>query len=224
MGGVFGSMLDPLLRTVLKKSRATHRAARDAIDKAARKAQVDDIARRQGVPPSSLPRAKPYNHNVSKNTNPAVAKGRADPAEVARQKDLYQNGMNSQTVDDAMARVTNKPRRPKSTAERNLMRKELKQQAYRDLRKEGCSPAEAKKWASQYADEQFPRGPRIPQPMLHNPDMNLGGPTPTHTYGDSAVNNALGQSAKSERNNFLKYLQDEHNAGRGDHLVNVNLT
>lgn len=133
--------------------------------------------------------------------------------------------MNGQTVDETLGRVDNTPRRPSTTAARNQARDELARRGERDLIREGLPVRETRDAARRYADETFPpRGGGTPEQFTHNPDMHLGGRPETTTHGDGSVNNAFGKMATSERPGFVEHLRQQSRDGKGDSLVNVEIS
>lgn len=205
---------------VLAGSRRAHRARLDDVDRAARQRNLDDIAASRGTTADQLPRTPQYRMNASQHIARHRSARNADPAEIARQRELQQHGMNTQTVRQTLDQMATNRRVP-STELRNSLRRQLFRQGRMDLRAAGYSRRDADRLARQYADNQFPStGGRQPQQVLHNQDLNLGGRGDTYTYGDGPVNNAFGRMSRAERAAFQAWLQKQD----PDAVVNVLLT
>lgn len=205
---------------VLAGSRRAHRARLDRLDRGARQRNLDDIAARRGTTADQLPRTPQYRMNASRHIARHRSARNADPAEIARQRELQQHGMNTQTVRQTLDQMATNRRVP-TTQLRTTLRDDLYVEGMADLRAAGYSRRDADRLARQYADNQFPSTPgNQPQQVLHNQDLNLGGRGDTYTYGDGAVNNAFGKMSKAERSAFQAWLRQQD----PDAVVNVLLT
>lgn len=164
-----------------------------------------NIAAQQGVPVDQLPRTPVYELNHVPYTGKL---GAEHEAELARQLKLWEHGFNTQTVAQALDNLANP--RPSSTELRNQFRQGLQERTFNDLLEIGYGPQEAAMFAEEYALKQFPKeSGLITNPVIHNPDMAIGGPAEAGTYGDWQVNNALGTLTKQERDAFIAWLKTQ---------------
>ncbi|WP_126315444.1 hypothetical protein [Mycobacteroides chelonae] len=194
-----------LSNNIANEARSIHRAALDAQEWAKGEQNLANIAAQHGVPADQLPRTSQYSLDLPQFTEKLDA---AHAPEVTRQADLWQHGFNTQTVQQALDNTTNP--RPVTTELRNKLRDELEIRAQNDLVGAGYGVAEAAKLAQDYALQQFPKeSGLIPQPVLHNPDMAIGGSPDAYTYGDWQVNNALATLTKQEKDAFIAWLKTQ---------------
>lgn len=191
---------------VLEDARRQHREECDQRDWDAKERNLQQIADDLGVSVDDLPRTAEYtidSGGYTRNLDPQYAD------EINRQRELQEHGMDTQTVQQTLDNMETNERK-KSTDLRNRLREELREISYDNLRAEGYSPEDADTYAGVYALEQFPEGSgTIPQQILHNQDLNMGGREDFYTYGDGAVNNAFGKMSKAERENFKAWLKTQ---------------
>ncbi|WP_255801099.1 hypothetical protein [Mycobacteroides abscessus] len=191
--------------SALENANNAYRANLDQTEWDSKAQNLADIAAKQGVPVDQLPRTPVYELNHVPYTGKL---GAEHEAELARQLKLWEHGFNTQTVAQALDNLANP--RPSSTKLRDGFREGLADKVERDLREIGYSPQEAAKFAEEYALKQFPKeSGLITNPVIHNPDMAMGGPADAGTYGDWQVNNALGTLTKQERDAFIAWLKTQ---------------
>ncbi|WP_147378852.1 WXG100 family type VII secretion target [Mycobacteroides abscessus] len=200
---------------ILDDARASHRAERDQMDWNRGEQNLHDIAQQHGVHPDELPRTPQYDIDSPQYTDKHDA---THSGEIDRQTSLWEHGFNTQSVQQTLDNMDNA--RPPSTSLRDELRVDLKDFGMKQLMDAGYGPAEAERLAKDYASQQFPAGSgTIPQPVIHNPDIKMGGPPNALTYGDWQVNNALGTLTKQEMDSFRAWLETQP----PDAIVNVRL-
>lgn len=200
---------------ILDDARASHRAERDQMDWNRGEQNLHDLAQQHGVHPDELPRTPVYEIDSPQYTDKHDA---THSGEIDRQTSLWEHGVNTQSVQQTLDNMDNA--RPPSTSLRDELRTDLKDYGLKQLLDAGYAPAEAERLAKDYSLQQFPTtSGHIPQPVIHNPDIKMGGNPNALTYGDWQVNNALGTLTKQEMDAFRAWLETQP----PDAIVNIKL-
>ncbi len=200
--GIFGEMLDDLLRVTKKSGRAL---------------DADSLIRHAGKNADKADHIPVFKVGKTKNL-----KGKTD--EYVRQLQRQIDGLNSMTADELIKNMDEVSRGGLAQREaREKFRKDLETRLADQYRTEGMSRADARALARTNAADQMKS-----LAALHEPDIVAGGrdvigkdPNGLPSMGDKYVNSSIGSQWRARRDALRAYAEQMQNESRGGEKLNL---